>query len=147
MGQRPELLYLRFNAGGGSVTNDFAQPGFPGTSVTLQGGASWNSVDQKFGGSCLDTRVSTGAGAMCRTNSPVNYSGDWTIEAWVKKIDNRSDGFFLGTGSSLLRIRNDSFWGSGNLALSRMANFIASAKKTRNPEPSRSSTEETIDLS
>lgn len=84
--QRPELLYLRFNAGMGSVVVDQSIPGLPGTSMVLQNGISWDSSDPAVGGSSLRTDTALANPIpMCKTGAPVSYSGDWTLEFWAKK--------------------------------------------------------------
>lgn len=87
LAQRPELLYLRFNAGSGLTVNDQAIPGLPGTSMVMQNGVSWDSFDPRIGASSLNTATAgPNPVALCYTNSVVQYSGDWTIETWVKKV-------------------------------------------------------------
>ncbi len=128
-GQRPELLYLRFNAGVGTTVGNQAVPGFANTpNVTLQGGATWDTTDPKFGNACLDTRSPVGFVPLCSTNVLTSYSGDWTIETWVKKTGAGNSGFVLGGLTGGPRVREVPAWGIGNLALSASGFPIAIAK-------------------
>ncbi len=130
VGQCPELLYLRFNAGTGNTVLNQAVPGFPNTpNVTLQGGATWDTLDPKFGNACLDTRSPVGFVPLCSTNVSTNYSGDWTIETWIKKTGSTSNGYVLGwlAGAPRVRETSASAWGTGNLAVSASGSPFAIA--------------------
>ncbi|MCA9323398.1 MAG: hypothetical protein KDB53_21870 [Planctomycetes bacterium] len=97
----PEIHYLQFNEGTGTMTADLAAPGLTGSAPTLNGAASWNTATPALGNASLTS--GSASTDICRTNTLFSVTGDWTIECWLTATvpgTNTGLGYFFGENSA-----------------------------------------------
>ena len=91
--QFPEVHYIRFNEAGGEAVIDHAVPGIA-SSPTLGPDAIRFLGPDELRHPVTGTRAllpGNGPGDVCATNVPLDVTGEWTLEMWIRDTVNPLD--------------------------------------------------------